>query len=89
MPAPTWKHGNVEEGRLATGKRFARFAAGASTDLPFVSKMILLTANTAVTVTMVDGTTFAFLSGELAPNVWHPCVCQAITANTADVLIQE
>lgn len=88
MPAPAWKHGNVEEGRLATGVKQARVGASNSNDLPFVSKMILLTATSALTVTLVDDTTFTYNSGELAPNMWHPCVCKHITANTVDILIQ-
>ncbi len=89
MAAPTWPHKAVEEGRLATGRLVARVGAGNNTDnQPFVSKMILLTAASALTVTLVDDSTFTFNSGELAPNVWHPCVCKNITANTVDILIQ-
>ncbi len=88
MAAPTWPHKAVEEGRLATGRLQARVGASNGSDLPFVSKMILLTATSALTVTLVDDTTFTYNSGELAPNVWHPCVCKHITANTVDILIQ-
>ena len=88
MAAPVWPHRAVEEGRLATGRLIARVAASNASDLPFVTKMILLTATSALTVTLVDDTTFTFNSGELAPNVWHPCVCKNITTNTVDILIQ-
>jgi len=83
-----WPYGNVEEARLATGVKQARVVASNSADLPFFPKMILLTAASALTVTKLDGSTFVYNSGELAPNVWHPCVCSHIASNTVEILIQ-
>lgn len=90
MPLSTpYPYANNEEGRLATGRYIARVGASNSADLPWHTKMILLTAASALTVTLVDGGTFTFNSGELAPNVWHPCVCSHIASNTVDILIQK
>lgn len=65
---------------------WARVPESNMAELTFVGRCVILPAECGFTITQMDGTTFAFASGELAAGVVHPMIYQNISENTGEVI---
>ncbi len=87
---PTDKFAGQDSVTSSITRRF-RVPESNSAPLPFVPKAIMLPAACDFTIDQLNsaGVTaqFTYVSGELAPNVWHPERFTAMTGNTGEVII--